>query len=290
MALGIRQMGVPLGGGVAAIALPLLAGASGLRAALLALAIGCAVAAAAAAAWMREAPPPPPGRPRVQAPPPVRDARLWRLASGSALLVLAQSGILGFVVLFLHDERGWSAAGAAAALAIVQVGGAVARVVAGRWSDRLEVRIEPLRRLGLAGAGLLAITVVLAHAPIVLLLPVLLAAGVFAMSWNGLSFTAAAEMSGRDRAGTAIGVQNTVLTAAGVVAPVSFGVAVTLTSWPVAWAALALSQLAGVRVLRPLVAEEEERRAARERRLRAHEEGRRHGSATLSRITEREKI
>ena len=53
------------------------------------------------------------------------------------------------------------------------------------------------------------------------------------MSWNGLSFTAAAEMSGRDRAGTAIGVQNTVLSIGGVIAPVAFGAAVVAASWPV---------------------------------------------------------
>lgn len=89
------------------------------------------------------------------------------------------------------------------------------------------------------------------------------------MSWNGLSFTVAAEMSGRDPAGTAIGVQNTVLSIGGVIAPVAFGAAVVAASWPVAWALLALSQVAGLRVLGPLVAEEEDRRRAREARLRA---------------------
>jgi hypothetical protein len=76
-------------------------------------------------------------------------------------------------------------------------------------------------------------------------------------------------MSGRRRAGAAIGVQNTVLSAAGVVAPVAVGALVAAVSWPAAWLALAASQLAGVRVLGPLVPEEKQRRSARAARLRA---------------------
>jgi sugar phosphate permease len=267
-ALGVRQTAVPLGGGVAALTLPLLAAAGGLRAALLALAGGCLAAAAVAGLWMREPPPAPAGRPRVTAPTPVRDARIWRLGAGSALLVCAQSGLLGFVVLFLHDERGWAAASAALVLAAIHAGGAVARVTAGRWSDRLELRVEPLRRLGSAGAALLALAALAATgAPGPLLVPLLIAAGALASSWNGLSFTAAAEMSGRERAGTAMGLQNTLLTAAGVATPLAFAALVTATSWPAAFALLTLCPLAGLAVLAPLRDEERERRAARGRRL-----------------------
>jgi len=44
---------------------------------------------------------------------PLRDRRLWRLTGGSALLTFVQGSILGFTVLFLHIERGFSASGAA---------------------------------------------------------------------------------------------------------------------------------------------------------------------------------
>ena len=270
-ALGIRQTGVPLGGGLAALTLPVTAAAWGLQAAFLALGAACLIAAAVAWRWMREPAVEQPRRAPVAAPPPLRDRRLWRLATGSGMLVLAQGGILGFIVIFLHDERGWSAAAAAVALAALQVGGAAARVVAGRWSDRCEERVALVRWLGLWSAVLLGLSAIIARAPTALLLPVLLAAGVLAMSWNGLSFTAAAEMSGRDRAGTSIGVQNTVLSAAGVLAPVGFAAIVTATSWAAAWALLTLSQLAGVIVLAPLVGEERARRAARAARLATQE-------------------
>lgn len=268
MALGIRQMGVPLGGGLAALALPVLVAAWDLRVALGALGAASLVAALAAGRWMREAPAPPAGHVRVVAPPPLRDRRLWRLATGSGMLVIAQSGVLGFLVLYLHDERGWSAAAAAGALAALQVGGAAARVGAGRWSDRIGERIAPVRRLGIGSAALLGAAVLLSGAPTAVVLPVLVAGGILAMSWNGLSFTAAAEMSGRERAGTAMGVQNTVLSVFGALAPIAVASAVTVGSYPAAWAGLALIQAVGVAVLRPLVGEERTRRAARDARLR----------------------
>src|SRR5439155_22621056 len=96
------------------------------------------------------------------APAPLRDRRLWRLATGSGLLVLAQGGILGFIVIFLHDERGWSAPAAAGALAFLQIAGAVGRVAAGRRSDRREERIAPVRWLGFASAVLLATSALIA--------------------------------------------------------------------------------------------------------------------------------
>jgi sugar phosphate permease len=269
-ALGVRQTGVPLGGGLAALTLPVVAATWGLQAALAMLGAGCLIAAGVAWRWMREPAPRPPraGRagPGVA---PLRDRRLWRLAVGSGLLVLAQAGILGFIVIFLHDERGWEPATAALVLAALQVGGAAARVAAGRWSDRRQERVAPVRWLGLASSVLLAAAALISGAPTAVLLPVLLAAGVLAMSWNGLSFTAAAEMSGRDRAGTSIGVQNTVLSAAGVLAPIGFAAVVTATSWPAAWGLLTLSQLAGVLVLAPLVGEERARREARAARAAA---------------------
>jgi len=268
-ALGVRQMAVPLGGGLAALTLPVLAGAGGLRAAMLALSGASAAAALAAARWMREPPPASAARPVIDAPPPTRDARIWRLGAGSALLVCAQSGLLGFVVLFLHEARSWSPASAACVLAAIHAGGAVARVAAGRWSDRTELRVTPMRRLGAAGVVLLAAASLAISAPSVVLVPALIAAGVLVSSWNGLSFTAAAEMSGRARAGTAMSLQNTVLTAAGVVVPLAFATLVAATSWQAAFALLTLFPAAGLAVLAPLRGEEEGRRAARRARLRS---------------------
>jgi sugar phosphate permease len=269
MALGVRQTGVPLGGALAAILLPLTVSLFDLRAALALLAAACAGAAAASWRWMREPPPAPARRPRPASPPPHRDRRLWRLAAGSALIVVAQGALLGFIVVFLHDEHGWPVAAAAAALGTLHVGGAVARIAAGRWSDRIDERVAPLRRLAALSGGFLVAAAGLewSGAPTSAVLPVLLAGGVLAASWNGLSLTAATEMAGRERAGSAIGVQNTALNAAAAAAPIGFAAMVVATSWPVSWALLAGCQVAGVGVLAPLVGEERARNRARRGRL-----------------------
>jgi MFS family permease len=140
--------------------------------------------------------------------------------------VLAQISILSFLVLYLDEERGWSTSAAALALAAVQLGGAIARVAAGAWSDRIGSRIRPLRALALAGGLALALAAALLPAPDAAAVPLLILAGVATMAGNGVSFAAAAEMAGPGRVGTALGLQNTVLFAAVAVASPLFGAAV----------------------------------------------------------------
>ncbi|HSD76969.1 MAG TPA: MFS transporter [Solirubrobacteraceae bacterium] len=270
LALGIRQMALPLGGAIGSLTLPWIAGEGGVRAALLSIAGLAFVAAVAAAAWMRDAPPPPPGALALAAGPgPTRDPRMWRLGAASALLVVGQSALLGFIVLFLHDERGLSAALAAGALAALQAAGAAARLVAGRASDVAGARMPLLRRIAVADALLLGAVALLAAGPGALLYPVLAAAGVTAMCWNGLAFTAAAEIAGRTRAGTAVSLQNTIVAVGGALAPAAFGWFVHATSWSLGYAACAAAPVAAFVVLAPLVGDERARAVARERRLAA---------------------
>jgi sugar phosphate permease len=252
LALGLRQMAVPLGGVAGALALPALAAAGGLKAALLALAGGCAVGALACGLVFRD-----PGgtRDASSAPAPLRDARMWRLSAGSFLYVTAQISIVSYTVLFLHDARGVAAGAAAAVLAAVQLGGAASRALAGWASDRAGRRLPLMRDIGLGTAVALLATAALARGPLAALVPALLAAGVVSMSWNGLSVTAAAELSGPGRTGAALGLQQTAVgLAAGT--GVGFAALVTATSWPAAFALLALPPLAGSLLLRPLVAVE----------------------------------
>lgn len=267
LALGIRQMALPLGGALGSLTLPWIAGLGGVRAALLAISGLALVAAALAAVWMRDAPPPPEGVPPPTGPAPTRDPRMWRLGAASALLVVGQSSLLGFIVLFLHDERGLAAGLAAAALAGLQLAGAISRLVAGRASDLAGARMPLLRRIAVADAALLAAVAVLAGAPGVVLYPALAVAGVIAMCWNGLAFTAAAELAGRTRAGTAVSLQNTIVAVGGALAPAAFGALVHATSWTVAYGACALAPVAAFVLLAPLVGEERERARARERRI-----------------------
>jgi MFS family permease len=248
LALGVRQTAIPLGGLVAAIALPVLGVSSG----FLFLAALCFAGAIFGAAVIRERE----AAEDVLEPrglrTTLRDSRLWWLCGGSSLYVAAQIAVTGFVVLFLHDERGFSPGEAAAVLAGIQVLAAVLRIAAGRWSDVLGSRIVPLRLVGLASSFTLALAAAVLEAPAVVLVPAFILAGGFAMSWNGLSFTAAAELAGRGRSGAAIGMQQTALSAAGAIVPPAFAALVAATSWRLGFALAAVFPLLGVQLLRPL--------------------------------------
>jgi sugar phosphate permease len=245
LALGIRQTAVPMGGAVAAIGLPALS----LRSAFLALAVAALSAALLGAALIRDVPAARLDGPIAQ---PLRDGGLWRLCGAGALYLGAQIGIAGFVVLFLHAERGYSNRAAAGVLALIQVLGGVARIAAGRWSDRLGARVLPLRLVGLALTAATGAVAALVDAPEAVLVGVLVVAGTLGLSWNGLSFTAAAERAGRARSGAAIGFQQTLLAVAGIAMPIGFASVVDATSWRVGFALAALCPLAGWALLGPL--------------------------------------
>ena len=236
LALGIRQAAIPIGGAAGAVALPAL----GVRAGFLAMAGGCLAAALAGAVALREA-----GGELGELGRPLRDSRTWWLSFASSLLLVGQIAVIGFVVLFLHEERGLSPTAAAAVLAVTQLFGIAIRIGAGWWSDRLGSRIVPLRRLGIALALVLAAVAALVDATLLVLVPVLVAAGTLGLSWNGLSFTAAAEFAGRARSGAAIGLQQTALAVSYTVAAIAFAAVVDATSWRVGFGLAALGPLAG---------------------------------------------
>ncbi len=249
LALGIRQMAVPLGGAIAAGALPALSEHVSLRAAFEGLGVGCFVAALVGAALLRAEADEEEHSVLAR---PLRDPRVWRICIASTFYVTTQISLLGFLVLFLHDRRGVSTAVAAGALAATQVLGGISRIAAGRWSDRARARIMPLRRLALGLAASVAAATALLDASIWILVPALVVAGTFGLSWNGLSFTAAAESAGRARSGAAIGLQQTFLSAGAIVAPIAFAAVVHYASWRLAFALAAVSPLLGYSLLSPL--------------------------------------
>jgi sugar phosphate permease len=267
LALGLRQTAVPVGAATASFSLPPLAAGLGLDAALYALAGGMVLAALCAGVWLREGP-----RFESAAPPApnaARDPRIWRLSAASALMIVGQVGVTSLLVLYLYTERDWSAASAALALGSMQLGAALARIAAGRWSDLRDERIEPFRRLATIAGLLLLAAAALTPAPAAIAIPVLLAGGVAAMSWNGLSFTAAAEISGGRQAGTAMGIQNTAMRVVAAAVPVTFGALAAGVSWTAAFAVMGVTPLAARALLGPLVVDERRRRSERLARLRS---------------------
>jgi len=245
LALGVRQTAIPVGGAMAALALPAVNGAGGLKAAFVFLGGVCVASAAVAGAALREARRPAPELEAEDVEWTLRDGRLWILSTGSGLYLFAQISLTAFLVLFLHDEHGLSTGAAAGALAALQAGAVITRISAGRISDAIRARIRPLRWIGLASCAGVVLTALLADAPVAVIVPVMVVAGAISMAWNGLSVTAAAELAGASRSGAAIGFQQTTLAVIGVIVPAAFAYLVETTSWQAGFAFAAVGPFVG---------------------------------------------
>lgn len=243
LAFGVRQTAVPIGGVIGALALPALADAHGVGASFVFLGVFCIVTAAIGYAVVRELPAEGVEVEDVEST--LRDRRLWVLCGGSGLYVTAQIVLFGFLVLYLHDERGFSTTKAAGALAAAQLVAVFFRIGAGRWSDVVHSRILPLRRIGIATTAALAAAAILLGASDAVVVSLLVFATALSAAWNGLSFVAAAEIAGAGRSGAAIGFQQTVLSISGVVVPPLFASVVDASSWRLGFAAAAVAPLAG---------------------------------------------
>jgi MFS family permease len=253
LALGIRQSAIPAGGLIGAIVVPRLAAAGGSEWAFLFLAALCAFGALVGAIVLRSGE----AVETLDSASVMRtlaDAKLWHLCLGSGVYLYGQLALIGFVVLFLNEERGIPASRAALVVAFAQLLAVGLRVAVGHWSDVVGSRVRPLRLVGLAIAGGLALTAALTGGPLWLLVGVLAVASGLSMAWNGLSFAAAAELAGVGRSGAAIGFQQTVLSGIGVVAPPLFAATVSGLSWRAAFLVAAVFPLGGSLALRPLAA------------------------------------
>ena len=242
LAMGIRQMGQPVGMGIAAISIAALAERYGVHAALWVPSIACLLGLVAVALVVID--PPRPERRTGSAPNPYRaDSYLARIHGVSVLLVVPQFVVGTFALVWLVQSRHWTPAAAGAFVAVAQIAGALGRMGAGQLSDVVRSRMRPLRWVAIAAGVTMALLGVASHAWVAL--PLMVLASVLTVADNGLAFTAVAERAGPFWSGRALGVQNTsqFLTASFV--PPLGGLAVT--HWGYAW-------LFGAAALFPLVA------------------------------------
>lgn len=253
LAMGIRQTAQPLGIGIGAMVLPELA-KHDFSGALLFPAVACAVSSVAALVGVHD-----PDRPRREeadgkelANPYRQTGALWRIHLASALLMLPQPVLLTFMLVWATRNHGLSIAWAGALMGFSQLLGAVARMAAGRWADRIGSRMRPLRRI----AVVTALVLVLLALADQLKSPITLAAMVVALAItgdNGLPFTSVPEIAGRFWSGRALGAQNTVERLVVAAAPPVFGAFITAAGYPLAFAVCGLFPLAALPCL-PTVA------------------------------------
>ena len=158
LAMGIRQTAQPLGVALGALVIPRLAHSHGIGIALLFPAAECALAAVVCAIAVID----PPRVPRDEAPVqdlanPYRGSHtLWRIHATSVLLVVPQVVVWTFALVWLTTERGWSPISAGALVSGAQVLGALGRIGAGRWSDRVGSRLRPIRFIAAAAGASMA--------------------------------------------------------------------------------------------------------------------------------------
>lgn len=207
LAMGIRQMGQPLGVGVAALVLPTLA-LAGTERAFAALGAACLVSAALI--WVVVRDPARDATTSVAGASPYREPYLWRIHAASGLLVIPQWAVAVFAFDYLVTALGWSLGAAGGLLAASQLAGAGSRLAAGWWSDRVGSRLGPMRILAVVIGLAMAALVLLGLAGSDFVAIALAFAAAATTSSNGLAFTAVAERAGSRWAGRALGIQNTV--------------------------------------------------------------------------------
>jgi sugar phosphate permease len=220
LAMGARQTAQPLGTMLAAVLLPAVAaaasgpaigasGAAGGVAAAFWVCAGLCLVSGLAVGFFASDPPRPPAGTAQRTGSPYRGLVLWRIHAASTLLVVPQFVTTGFTLEYLVNQRGWAVLVAGRAIAAANLTGALSRLAAGVWSDRVGSRLRPMRQLAVAIAAIMALAAAGAALTSSLGPAALLAAVALSVSTNGLAFTAVAEIAGMSWAGRALGVQNT---------------------------------------------------------------------------------
>ncbi|MEM6430288.1 MAG: MFS transporter [Deinococcota bacterium] len=248
LAMGLRQMGVPLGGALAAASLPVLAVRSSWRTAA---AVSGVVALFAALITLFIY-----SRPRVR-----QHARrsktahrqgqvsgklfkkpvLIACAAGTTLPV-AQFIMVTYLMLYLRDSLGIPELRGAALLTLAQLIGAVSRVSFAALSDRLPFGRKPMLLAVIAMTGLSALSIaqLSAQTPTILVTTVVMVYAASALGWQGLYFTLLTELSDSGWEGRVLGLATT-FTSLGIMSgPPLFGLLVDASSsYRPAWYALA---------------------------------------------------
>ncbi len=264
VAMGIKQAGLTLGGIVAALSLPPIAAAldwriamatAGAAAIVMALVVVLAYRAPAVRHAARPAAPA-----RFRALGPFLRRRGVAVIFGAGLaLSIAQSSLLGYLVLFARETFAISSVEAARLLALAHLGGVAGRLGWGVVSDRL---FFGRRRPGLAINALIGAAAYVCFAfgdrlPLGAAVVLAFVAGVGAFGWVGLYFALVAEIGGAASAGLLTGLATVFAWSGVLVGPPLFGWMLALTdSYRLPWlvlAAISVGVAAVLPRLRPLV-------------------------------------
>ncbi|GCD90479.1 putative major facilitator superfamily protein [Nocardioides sp. LS1] len=255
LAMGVRQMAQPVGVGVAALSMAVVADGHGVQAALWVPTVACGLATVVVALVVVD-PPRPEAAAGIAPNPYRRDGYLTRIHGVSVLLVVPQFLVWTFALVWLVQDRHWSAAGAGSVVAASQLAGAVGRIAAGHLSDVVGSRMRPLRWVAAAAGTTMALLGLAAGAGWAVAVALMVLATVLTVADNGLAFTAVAERAGPFWSGRALGIQNTAQFLAASAVPPLAGLAVAAFGYSATFALGALFALAALPLV-PVAAERE---------------------------------
>ena len=262
LVFSIKQAGVPLGGVIAGLAIPLLAQWAGWRAALLVSAVLVFGMTAPTLRLGRKADQPAgaalPWRTALS----LRNATILihslragydtgKLAAVSGLLSSTQSCWFTFTVAYLVDRLGFSLGVAGLVFAAMQAAGVAGRIAFGWLADRIgSARLI----LSLAAVGSAATTALLALStpawPLWALLPLAVAAGGTAAGWNGVLIAEMARRAPAERVSETAAGSTLFAYLANTVAPAVFAAYVAATGrYDAAFMAAAACSLIALGVL-----------------------------------------
>ncbi len=251
-AMSIRQTAVPAGGAIGTAVLPWLAVTYGFRVVFIVLALLCFLAAGATAIWLhqpQEAAPAPGAAPAaapVAGPSPLRRWDIWRMALSGGMLTVPQIAVLTAAGVYLHDAKHAGLGVIVPTVLVAQVGGATARIWSGRYTDKHGNRRRVIRVIGLLTGVVMAAAAILTSAPTLVVAAALAVGGLLANAWHGVAYTEIASMAGANRAGTALGLENTTVFTGAFLTPMLVPVIEHAFSWTVVWAVIAVLPLAAV--------------------------------------------
>ena len=245
-ALGVRQMGVPLGGMIGAVLVPGLETVGGVSTVLVAAATAVFLSGLAFAA----------GADSVRG---LRQARGFRTILAAPgmqrLLVVAAFYIVVLQAVLVYTvpaarAAGLSAFAAGATFFAIQATAGVARIVWGRIADGGGGvrRARTLAEAGVVAAvGALLFTVAL-HAGAAVALPAAAIFGFGALGWNGLVYVSAGERTPPELAARSVGVAATVIFGLSAVATPVLGALAHQAGWDTFWLVTAALALGGAAV------------------------------------------
>ena len=247
LAMGIRQTAQPLGIASGALIMPELA-ERGPHAGLMFPALMCTLAALASVIGIVD----PPRKARETATArelasPYRGSSvLWRIHAVAGLLMMPQTVTVTFMLVWLMNDHNWSVAAAGGLVTVSQLLGALGRIAAGRWSDRVGSRMRPVRIIAVAAASTLFLLAIADHFGTRYGVPLMTAISVIAVFDNGLEATAITEFAGPFWGGRALGIQNTTQRVVAAAGSPLFGVLITAAKYPPAWALCGLFPLVAI--------------------------------------------